>query len=62
VQTTLRVDPAGQRPCGRPKKRLLDRLNEDMRTMNVTPEDAQDRARWRKAIQQADPAPTRDQR
>jgi len=46
VRTALRVDPAGQRPRGRPKKRWLDRLNEDMMTMNVTPEDAQDRTRW----------------
>jgi len=30
VPTALRLEPAGRRPRGRPKKRWLDRINEDL--------------------------------
>jgi len=56
------VNAAAQRLRGRPKKRWLGRLNEDMRTLNIAPEDAQARDRWRRTIQQADPAHIREQR
>jgi len=62
VRTAIRVNAAVQRPRDRPKKRWLDRLNEDMRTLNIAPEDAQYRDRWRRTIQQSDPAPMREQR
>ncbi|KAF4103695.1 hypothetical protein G5714_016578 [Onychostoma macrolepis] len=43
-----------------PKKRWLDCLTEDMCAINITPDDALDQAKWRKACNQADPAPTWD--
>jgi len=61
VRTALRIDPPGRRPRGRPKKRWLDRLQDDMREVNVAPEDAQDRARWRKATK-VNPATEREHR
>jgi len=44
VRTALNIDPADRRPRGRPKKRWLDRLNEDMRIVNIEPDDALDQA------------------
>jgi hypothetical protein len=58
--TALRLSPEGRRPRGRPKKRWLDRLKEDMRSVNVTRDDALDRTRWRATCRTADPAPARD--
>ncbi|XP_056107178.1 uncharacterized protein LOC130085442 [Rhinichthys klamathensis goyatoka] len=55
VKTAYNLSPPGQRPRGRQKKRWLDRLAEDMRAVNITTEDALDRAKWRKACKQADP-------
>jgi len=37
VRTALNIDPAVRRPRGLPKKRWLDRLNEDMRIVNIEP-------------------------
>ncbi|KAG2467833.1 XRN2 exoribonuclease, partial [Polypterus senegalus] len=50
----------GRRPRGRPKKRWMDRISEDMKIANVTPEDALDRAKWRQCCKRADPAIKRD--
>lgn len=60
AKTAMRLEIAGQRLRGRPKKRWMDRLMEDMRHVNVAPEDALDRAKWRRTCRQADPAPVRD--
>ena len=40
---------------GRPIRRCMDCLTEDMRTAGVTEEDAQDRVRWRRTIRTCDP-------
>jgi len=61
VRTALRLEPAGRRPRGRPKKRWLDRINEDLRIVNLQPDDALDRTAWRRAIN-AHPATERDRR
>jgi len=61
VRTALRLEPAGRRPCGRHKKRWLDRINEDLRIVNLQPDDALDRTAWRRAIN-AHPATERDRR
>ena len=60
ARTALRLDPPGQRPRGRPKKRWMDRINEDMKIVNAAPEDALDRNKWRRLCKCADPAITRD--
>jgi len=44
VRTAFNIDPAGHRHRGQPKKRCLDRLNEDMRIVNIEPDDALDQA------------------
>src|SRR6185295_20331220 len=53
----LRVD--GRRPRGRPKKRWMDTLKEDMRAASVDPRDTADRAKWRRQCKRADTAPRR---
>ena len=60
ARTEMRLSPQGRRPRGRPKKRWIDRIVEDMRKVNVVPEYAYDRAKWRKACRQADPASARE--
>lgn len=50
------LDVGGQRPRGRPKQRWQDTINADMKTSNLHPRDALDRAKWRVLIQRADPA------
>uniref|UniRef100_A0A914WFV1 Polyprotein n=1 Tax=Plectus sambesii TaxID=2011161 RepID=A0A914WFV1_9BILA len=55
-KTAMNLSLAGQRPRGRPKKRWLDRINEDMRAAEVTPKDAMDRNLWRRNCRRADPA------
>ncbi len=47
---------------GRPKKRWMDRIKQDMKQINAAPEDALDRKKWRAMCQTADPAPVRDKR
>ena len=62
AKTAMRLDLPGKRPRGRPKMRWMDRINQDMKDMQVAPEDTTDRNRWRAACQKADPAPARDKR
>ena len=40
----------------RPRKRWRDNIMENMKILKITPDDVQDRKRWRKRIQVADPA------
>uniref|UniRef100_A0A914WJM6 Uncharacterized protein n=1 Tax=Plectus sambesii TaxID=2011161 RepID=A0A914WJM6_9BILA len=61
ANTAYHLSPPGRRPRGRPKKRWMDRMKEDMRALQLTPEDAQDRVKWKKACQTADPATARDE-
>ncbi len=56
------LSPPGWRPRGRPKKRWLDHLAEDKHLVNITPDDALDRAKWQKACKQADPVQMQDTR
>ncbi|KAL7832962.1 hypothetical protein SRHO_G00299800 [Serrasalmus rhombeus] len=58
ARRALRMDPGGNRPRGRPKKRWTDTVAQDMKTINVSSEDALDRKKWKKACQKVDPAPS----
>ena len=60
ARTAMHLDPDGRRPRGRPKKRWMDRIKEDMQHVNTALEDALDRAKWRQTCQQADPAIARE--
>ena len=42
----LKVE-AGRKPRGRPKRRLMDVVKEDMKLFGVREEDVEDRFRWR---------------
>ncbi|ROL55294.1 hypothetical protein DPX16_8925 [Anabarilius grahami] len=56
AKTAMRIDPVGHRPRGQPKKRWMDRIKEDLKIDNASPEDALDRPKWRRLCQRADPA------
>ena len=45
----------GRRPRGRPRKRWIDNVKENMRVLNVNDETARNRERWRSAIARLTP-------
>lgn len=47
---TLRLEVGGRRPRGRPKRRYMDGVKEDMRSVGLREEDAEDGVRWRQMI------------
>ena len=51
----LSLELPGKRSRGRPKRRFMDAVNEDMKVAGVRVEDAEDRLRWRKLIRCGDP-------
>ena len=51
----LRLELPGRRSRGRPKRRFMDVVREDMKLVGVREEDAEDRVRWRHMIHCGDP-------
>ena len=51
----LRMELPGKRKRGRPKRRFMDVVKEDMAELEVTEEDTVDRNNWRRKIRCGDP-------
>ena len=51
----LHMELPGTRRSGRPKRRFMDAVREDMRDLRVTEEDAKNRGKWKKTISSGDP-------
>ena len=51
----LRLELPGRRPRGRPKRRFMDVVKEDMKVVGVKEKEAEDRVRWRQMIRCGDP-------
>ena len=51
----LEMDLPDRRRKGRPKRRFMDAVKEDMQMMGAVEEEVQDRARWRRVIRSGDP-------
>ena len=51
----LRMELPGKRKRGRPKRRFMDIVKEDMAEIEVTEEDTGDRNHWRWKIRCRDP-------
>ncbi|KAF7651992.1 hypothetical protein LDENG_00102870 [Lucifuga dentata] len=51
----LRLELPGRRPRGRPKRRFMDVVKEDMKLVGVREEEAEDRVRWRQMIRCGEP-------
>ncbi|KAK3537842.1 hypothetical protein QTP70_019862 [Hemibagrus guttatus] len=51
----LDMELPGRRQRGRPKKRYMDGINEDMNLVGASVEDAEDRDKWREMIRCGDP-------
>ena len=51
----LEMGIPGRRRRGRPKRRFMDAVREDMRVVGATEEDAEDRTVWRRLIRCGDP-------
>ena len=55
AKRVLALSPNGRRPQGRPKKRWMDCIREDMQIVGAQPDDSGDRAKWRTRCKTADP-------
>ena len=55
VKRAMEMEVDGRRARGRPTKRWMDNIREDMRIRGVREEEAQDRSRWRCKMQTPDP-------
>uniref|UniRef100_A0A087XJI6 Uncharacterized protein n=1 Tax=Poecilia formosa TaxID=48698 RepID=A0A087XJI6_POEFO len=55
VRRMLRMDLPGKRPRGRPKRRFMDGVKEDMKVVGVREEDAEDRFTWKRMTRCGDP-------
>ncbi|KAK3506727.1 hypothetical protein QTP70_018270 [Hemibagrus guttatus] len=51
----LDMELPGRRQRGRPKRKYMDGINEDMKLVGASVEDAEDRDRWREMIRCGDP-------
>ena len=51
----LRMELSGRRKRGRPKRRFMDVVKEDMAEVEVTEEDTEDRTNWRWKMRCGDP-------
>ena len=51
----MAMEVPGKRRRGRPKRRWLDSIGNDLSEKELSREDAQDRARWRRLIRHIDP-------
>ncbi|KAK3511407.1 hypothetical protein QTP70_007333 [Hemibagrus guttatus] len=51
----LDMELPGRRQRGRPKRRYMDGINDDMKLVGASVEDAEDRERWREMIRCGDP-------
>ncbi|KAK3571533.1 hypothetical protein QTP86_013162 [Hemibagrus guttatus] len=51
----LDMELPGRRQRGRPKRRYMDGINEDMKLVGASVEDAEDRDRWKEMIRCGDP-------
>ena len=52
---TMEMEVQGRRKRGRPKKRWIDCVKEDLRTRNIDETDVYNRTRWRRLIRTSDP-------
>ncbi|EYC05373.1 hypothetical protein Y032_0082g1543 [Ancylostoma ceylanicum] len=55
TKSAMNITVEGRRPRGRPKTRWLDRIEEDMRLLKLTDEDAFNRGKWLNHTRNADP-------
>ena len=50
ISRMTRLELPARRPRGRPKRRLMDVVKEDIKSVGVRGEDAEDRVRWKQMI------------
>ena len=51
----LSLELPARRPRGRPRRRFMDVVKEDMKVVGAREQDAEDRVRWRTLIRCGDP-------
>ena len=55
VRRVFDMEVPGRRGRGRPKRRWMDGIKEDLRVKGLSKDDAYDRTRWRKTVRNVDP-------
>jgi hypothetical protein len=60
IRRAMKLEVHGLRSRGRQKKRWMDMIQEDLKSLNLKPEDTGRRDMWRQRIRVADPSPARD--
>src|SRR6218665_2263033 len=60
IKRIMNAEVYGRRSRVRQKKRWRDKIQEDLKTLKLKKEDADDRNKWRRRIRVADPSPRRD--
>ena len=61
IKRIMNEEVYGRRSRGRrQKKRWRDKIQEDLKALNLKKEDADDRNKWRRRIRVVDPFPRRD--
>src|ERR1700733_2360735 len=60
IRRAMKLEVQGLRSRGRQKKRWMDMIQEDLKSLNLKPEDTGRRDMWRQRIRVADPSPARD--
>jgi hypothetical protein len=60
IRRAMKLEVQGLRSRGRQKKRWMDMIQEDLKSLNLKPEDTGKRDMWRQRIRVADPSPARD--
>ena len=55
VRRVFEMEVPGRRGRGRPKRRWMDGIKEDLRVKGLSEDDAYDRTRWRKTVRNVDP-------
>ena len=58
VKRVMGMEVLGKRRRGRPKRRWLDNIRNDLSERELSREDAQNRAKWRRLIRHTDPTKT----
>ena len=57
IRRIMEADVHGRRSRGRQRKRWIDVVNGDMKTLKLTEDDTEDRHQWRRRTRVADPSP-----
>ena len=60
IKRIMNAEVCGKRSRGRQRKRWMDQIQQDLKTLKLKREDTGDRSKWKRRIRVADPSPAMD--